>query len=539
MFTYDVINALLAVILLFNAALLLPILRNIKNNIQTLVYAVNIVTILLWVVTMMGYRSEGLYFETWLRALYVAAIFIGVTYMQFTFFYPVVLKYAKRYIYAIHTLAFATAYLVTLTDKIIVSGVRTAYGEPEIIFGPWYPLYIFIILVPFVIGFGRHAYLIINHNSKVVYLLLGYFISANVAFVTNLMLPWMGVFILNWVGQFFTVIMVSFTTYSILKFNVMNMKFFAVNVGVVLLLIITFSQMLFADSMRNLIVGGLVFFISSVTGGYLVMLSRNERKSLEHTLLLNEKIKKINGDLEDANKRLLSLDKLKSEFISLASHQLRSPLTVIKGYASTLTDGVVGDLTPKQKEIATHIYTSAQGLAQVVEDFLNVTKIEQGGMQYAFETIDLLPLVASLANDMEINATAKHLTFSKSFDEHVSYQVSADSVKLRQVFLNLVDNSIKYTKEGFVRVALTHDTKRDMIIFSVTDSGVGLTEETKKKLFTKFGRGAGAALNSGGSGLGLYLAQEIVKAHKGELRADSEGEGKGSVFTVMLPAYKG
>ena len=536
MFIYDTINTLLAIIVLFNVALLFPLLRNVKNNIQTFVYAVNIVTIVLWVVTMMGYRSESVYFEAWLRALYVAAIFIGVTYMQFTFYYPIKIRFATYYIYCINVLAFATAYLVTLTDTIIVRGIATVQGEPEIVFGTLYPLYIFIILVPFISGFLRHIYVITKYKSKVVYLLVGYFISANVAFITNLMLPWFGVFILNWVGQFFTVVMVSFTTYSILKFNVMNMRFFAVNVGVTALTIATFSQILFADSNKAFIVSTVVFMISLVTGFYLMRLSNNERKSLENTMLLNSKIKKINEQLESANEQLKSLDKLKSEFISLASHQLRSPLTVIKGYASTLTDGVVGEMNPKQIEIVRHIYTSAQGLASVVEDFLSVTKIEQGGMKYAFEPTDIREIIEDITDDMKIVAEDKHLSFSVSMDRAEMFMVSADAVKLKQVFLNLIDNSIKYTKEGSISVGLVKHHNEKKIIFSVQDTGVGVSEETKKKLFTKFGRGDGAILNSGGSGLGLYLAQEIVAAHNGTIEVESEGEGKGAKFSVSVPA---
>ncbi len=534
MFEYDTINVLLAIIVLFNVALLFPLLRNIKNNIQTFVYVVNIVTILLWVITMMGYRSQTEHFEVWLRALYVAAIFIGVTYMQFTFFYPAVIKNAKYYIYTMNALAFGTAYLVTLTNTIIDHGVLNPNGEPGIVFGPWYPLYICIIIVPFTVGFLRHMYMVKVHHSRVLYLLVGYLISANIAFVTNLLLPWFGVFILNWVGQFFTVVMVSFTTYSILKFNVMNLRFFAVNVGVVFLLIVTGAQLLFSDSTRSLIVGSIVFLISLVTGVYLIQLSTRERMALEKTTMLNKKIKKINEDLEEANIKLQSLDKLKSEFISLASHQLRSPLTVIKGYASTLTDGIVGDLTPKQTEIVRHIYTSAQGLASVVEDFLNVTKIEQGGMKYVFVETDLGVIVKDLATDMKIAAEDKHLAFSLEVDEECTYTVLADSVKLKQVFLNLIDNSIKYTKEGFVLLKLT--SRDGKILFSVSDSGVGISEETKAKLFTKFARGEGGILNAGGSGLGLYLAQEIVKAHKGQITISSEGLGKGSTFTVILPS---
>ena len=122
-------------------------------------------------------------------------------------------------------------------------------------------------------------------------------------------------------------------------------------------------------------------------------------------------------------------------------------------------------------------------------------------------------------------------------DERGKYLIHADGVKLKQVFLNLIDNSIKYTKEGFVEVSLSENPNEETVTFSVHDSGVGISEETKAKLFTKFSRGEAGALNTGGSGLGLYLAEEIVKAHKGHITIDSEGLGKGSTFSVVLPTH--
>jgi signal transduction histidine kinase len=192
----------------------------------------------------------------------------------------------------------------------------------------------------------------------------------------------------------------------------------------------------------------------------------------------------------------------------------------------------------KQTEMVRHIYLSAQGMANVVEDFLNVTKIEQGGMKYIFAPVDIRTIVNDLVSDMKISAEDKHLEFLSEIDTQETFMVNADGTKIKQVFLNLVDNSIKYTKEGFVKVSLKKqkiESGQDCILFLVSDSGIGITEEVKSKLFQKFNRGNGAALNTGGSGLGLYLAQEIIKAHKGEILIESEGLGKGSTFSVILP----
>ncbi len=535
---FDTINTLLVIITLFNLALLIPMIRSVGANIETRVHAINIIMLLLWIVTMIFFRSQNDDISFWLRALYTSAIFIGVTYMQFTFYYPVKIKRAELYVGLVTLLAVATSLLTMFSNLIVVSATKVIGGEPSIVFGPGYLLYMGIILVPFILAFSRYFYLIVKHHHKLWYLFIGYLMSANIAFVTNLFLPWVGIFDYNWVGQYFTIILVSFTTYSIIKFNSMNIKLVAINTGVVLLCIITFSQILFADSTKNLLVSAIVFLIALVTGYYLVKMSKNERLSLEHTLSLNKRIKNINQELEVANKKLQSLDTLKSEFISLASHQLRSPLTVIKGYASTLTDGVVGELEPKQKEIVRHIYTAAQGLANVVEDFLNVTKIEQGGMKYEFGLVDIKKIAEDLSSDMRIAAEDRGLTFESVIDSTRDYTIEGDSTKLKQVFLNLVDNSIKYTKEGFVRVTLSQNALDESMKFSVSDSGIGISKETIEKLFTKFGRGAGSALNGGGSGLGLYLAQSIVEAHKGRIEVSSPGEGKGSTFSVYLPLHQ-
>jgi signal transduction histidine kinase len=155
-------------------------------------------------------------------------------------------------------------------------------------------------------------------------------------------------------------------------------------------------------------------------------------------------------------------------------------------------------------------------------------------MKYIYGPTDVATLVKDLCADMKIVADDKHLAFTTHIEVDTPCMLSIDATKIKQVFLNIIDNSIKYTKEGFVKVSLRAQGE-DFVIFSVSDSGVGISEETRAKLFTKFGRGEGSVLNSGGSGLGLYLAEEIVKAHHGRIDITSEGLGKGATFSVVLP----
>ena len=390
-------------------------------------------------------------------------------------------------------------------------------------------IYVFWIFFIFLRAFKNSK----DSKKKIWLLLLG--ISA---FLVSFSLGnLVGSFTDNWsYGQYGLLgmpIFVGFLGYLIVKFHTFNIKLIATQALVWAMAIMIGSQYFFIKVPVNFVLNTVTFVAVIIFGRFLI-------KSVRVEIEQKEKLEHLTEKLADANVKLQALDKLKSEFISLASHQLRSPLTVIKGYASTLTDGIVGDLTEKQNEVVQHIYVSAQGLASVVEDFLNVTKIEQGGMKYVFAPTDMRTIIMDLVSDMKIPAEAKHLAFQTDIHE-VVFMVNADGTKMKQVFLNLVDNSIKYTKEGFVKVWLNktiNDKGKEMMRFGVSDSGVGVSEETKAKLFQKFGRGEGASMNGGGSGLGLYLAQEIVKEHKGEIIIDSEGLGKGSTFSVVLPLIR-
>lgn len=238
--------------------------------------------------------------------------------------------------------------------------------------------------------------------------------------------------------------------------------------------------------------------------------------------------------LASANEKLKSLDLLKTEFLSLASHQLRSPLTAITGYTSMLLDGSFGTVNEKQNEAIDRVYKSSRHLTNIVEDLLNVTKIEQGGMSYIMNPFDLTAVVQALVNDLSITAQKKGLQLT--FNGESNILINADMEKLRQVVLNLIDNAIKYTEKGEIVVSLSK-TPLDEILLSVKDSGAGVPADIIPTLFQKFSRGEGGRMNTGGSGLGLYLAKEIVEAHKGSIWLESKGRGQGSTFFIKLQLY--
>jgi signal transduction histidine kinase len=290
-----------------------------------------------------------------------------------------------------------------------------------------------------------------------------------------------------------------------------------------------------------ILMGGQLFFINggadtlltlvtvALTVGLSIILYRNLKRESDQRV----RIEQLSVQLEESNAKLLGLDKLKTEFLSLASHQLRSPLTSIKGYASMVVEGDFGEIGPKAKEAVDRIFQSSQNLTIVVEDLLNVSKIESGGMKYEMLDFNMTDIVKSTAEDLAITAGKKGLKLNYSEDGG-NHKVKGDKEKLRQVVLNLIDNSIKYTKEGSIEVRLSNKDKK--VLVEIKDTGMGVSPEIKATLFQKFARGEGQKMNTGGSGLGLYLAKEIVDAHKGKVWVESPGMGLGSTFFIELDA---
>jgi signal transduction histidine kinase len=247
---------------------------------------------------------------------------------------------------------------------------------------------------------------------------------------------------------------------------------------------------------------------------------------------LRERAEGLSKNLEIANLRLLELDKQKTEFVSLASHQLRGPLTAIKGYASMLNEGDYGALPVSAMEILGRIQKSAHDMAVLITDYLDVTRIELGKVKYQPERFSMRDLVAEVEKELAPNV---HPNVTLTIDEGTDPRfVYADRNKVKQVVANLIDNAVKYTPQGAVTAAVTRVDGYARL--EVKDNGVGISKASLPHLFQKFSRAQNASKsNIKGTGLGLYIAKTIADHHRGRLSVFSEGEGKGSTFTFDLP----
>lgn len=237
--------------------------------------------------------------------------------------------------------------------------------------------------------------------------------------------------------------------------------------------------------------------------------------------------------LRVANRHLKELDRAKDEFISMASHQLRTPLTTIKGYLSMLLEGDAGKMTGPQTEFVAYAFGSSERMVNLISDLLNVSRLSAGRFLIQTKPTDMVSMIDDEVRQLMTHATAKNIKLVFDRPAKPLPPAEIDENKTRQVVMNFIDNAIYYTKEGEVRVVL--EQSGNCVRLEVRDSGIGVPETAKKKLFSKFFRAENAqTVRPDGTGLGLYLAKRVVEDQGGTIIFNSV-EGKGSTFGFEIP----
>jgi signal transduction histidine kinase len=256
---------------------------------------------------------------------------------------------------------------------------------------------------------------------------------------------------------------------------------------------------------------------------------------------LNKEIEGLNSDLSTANENLRNMIKQRESLVHLVNHKIKGSFTHSKYTFAEMLEGTFGPISPELKKVAELGLVSDNEGIETVNLFLNAANMQNGKIKYEMKPVDFRELVEKKLVEKKIPAEAKGLKLESDIKDG-AYNILGDSTWLEEVLNNLIENSIRYTKEGKVMVALekkpaSSEGGDDKIIFSVKDTGVGITDEDKKNLFTEGGRGKESVkINVDSTGYGLYTVKMIVEGHKGRVWAESEGPGKGSQFYVELPA---
>lgn len=274
-------------------------------------------------------------------------------------------------------------------------------------------------------------------------------------------------------------------------------------------------------------------------------LSSYERESIENLVdvvgialenaLLYQQIKDASHELALVNQKLQELDQLKDDFVSVASHELRTPMTAIKSYLWMALRRSREPLSENLKKYLTRALISTERLINLVNDMLNVSRIESGRIELTPSPFDMVELCREIMEEVRFRAEEQGLTIMMV--EAKMPEVFADVDKIHQVLLNLIGNSLKFTPPGG-RVTISFFTDGRVVETSVKDNGVGMAKENLSSLFKKFGRLDNSYVamgQSGGTGLGLYISKSLIELMHGRISAQSEGLNKGSTFTFSLP----
>lgn len=338
-------------------------------------------------------------------------------------------------------------------------------------------------------------------------------------------------------GLFGMTIFLAFLGYLIVRYKAFDIKLIGTQALVVALIVGIGSQFFFIQNTTNIILNGVT--LALVLGfGYMLV------KSVQLEVKRKEELQMLSDQLAIANDKLRQLDKAKSEFISIASHQLRTPLTSIKGFGSLLLEGTYGEIPETQRPALEKIYISNERLIQLVEDLLNISRIEAGRMEFDFQEAQIEDLVQEAVSTLELSAKAKNLYLTWQKPAVLMPKIKIDITKIKEVISNMVDNAIKYTQKGGITVKLEkstawdteHKEHKDFVRVIVSDTGIGMDAEELAMIFEKFQRGKQVShYHTDGTGLGMFIGRKIVAEHKGKIWAESDGKGKGSRFILELP----
>ena len=319
----------------------------------------------------------------------------------------------------------------------------------------------------------------------------------------------------------------------LIKYNFWSIEIIAVKFLTLITIFILLARFFFSDSLLGVVVNAIVTIIIILASFFLV-------ENTKHEIESRDGIARLLYEINEIKQRLAVLDKKKSEFLAIASHHLRDPLTAIKGYSSMIIDGSFGEVQPLVLDATVKIFESSKRLITTISDFMNISNIESGNIKFSFTDVDMEKLVTKITNEMSLSARRAGTILDVMIDKNYeNYFVVADTEKIRQVIVSIFDNAIKYAPQKEITVLLSKTSDKTKVVLSVSDTGIGMDKSTLEKIFKKFSRASGmTTIYTEGLGLGLYVAQEIVTAHKGRIWAVSEGEGTGATFYVELDAKK-
>jgi len=453
--------------------------------------------------------------------------------------------------------------------KYISSGYEVLYGKMII---PYFLLIGILVCAGLLIQILKFKKLTGNAKKQLITSFIGICILIIIPIVTNTLLPilYPNIPLITRLGYVGIILWGLITAYAIFSQGILNTKALAAELAFGLLLIIQVIQ-IFTSTSTSILVMRLLFFVLILYFGYLLI------QTLKREVVYRKRIEVISNNLRYANNRLREVDAMKTEFVSMASHELLTPISAIEGYLSMIVDEhLVRIDDPKANKYITSVYRSSKRLARLVADLLNVSRIEEGRLLVEKKVVNVVELMQQTVDELKFKAAEKQvkLSFVSRLDPNY-INTFGDADKIKEVLVNLSGNGIKYNKAGgqvvlsaqlwptqtveqrwhamahtvidkgrfgqgalqrIVNSAYTQMVGEQQIVIAIQDTGVGIAYEDIGKLFQKFSRvGDWSTQETPGTGLGLYVSKALIEMHHGKIWVESAGVGKGSTFFFSLP----
>lgn len=475
----------------------------------------------------------------WSQTALIPAACVPAFFLIFSTIFPkkiLDLSFPKKILLFLPALTFS---LLAFTHINIIGVQKMDWGT-QVESGPIYYFIAayYLIYLGFSFYFLIKNYLIIHENkyrSQILYVATGLAFTLIINVITNAVLVSLGNSRYGALGTASMLIFLGLTIYAMVKKSLFDIKLLLTNAAIVIVVgvvaIQTVIQVLASGSSTQSIISiAILGFV--IYGG--IVLSRSVKAEIKK----REEIQILARELKEANQHLEELDKVKDDFLSMASHELNTPIAAIEGYLSMiLVEKLAGELPPKAKTYLDSVYSSSQRLAHLVRDLLNVSRIESGRIHLLYEQKPIEDIINQAI--MEITPKVREAKHTLTFEKPAKPLPITwlDATRITEIMINIIGNAIKYTDPGgkIDIKALADDQK---IVVSVADNGRGIPKERQDAIFQKFTQADVLKDQAKGTGLGMYISKKFIELHKGQIWFHSDGEGKGTTFFISLPIVK-
>lgn len=515
-----------------------------KDNPINQLFSLWMIALATWTLAVLGYfgATDTRIATMWMRGSYSAGIIAVMAFFYFSTQFPRKTKLTP----ILHVINMLTLVLFSVAANITPLIVVRVSGTP----GNWAVVLsdvgwvIYAIYLLYLFG-AAHIILIKKYfeskgveRKQLAYVVLSVLIGGGILGVFfNLILPspifsdWS----LIWLGPLSaTVIIVPFVAYAVTKHNLFNAR------GVVTEVIIGFAVM-FAIMDAFVFNEPWEFVLRSFIAGMLAIFGFKLIKSIRQEEKERIALQQLSRELSVANAHLRQVDEAKSEFLSIASHELRTPVSVVKGYLSLILEGVYGKVNDEVRQKLKEMFRMNERLIRIINNLLNTSRIETNRVEFAITEFDSAELVDAVVEEMHVRTGQKGISLMIKRPKKRLPMVLADPELTHEIIGNLIDNAVKYSPENAkITISLSLSDDGSMVEFRMKDTGIGMTAAARKNIFKRFYRVSNEETRrQKGTGLGLYICKTFVEGMGGEIRVEDSVPGKGSTFMFTLPVAEG